>query len=254
VQLERRKASASGKFARLALDLPFGRLTGIAAGPQDGPPVLAVHGWNSQAEFFQPLLSAVIRQGLRVYAFDMPAHGQTRDVNPDKATSTLVEWVETLIAATGALDVPAWRGMIAHSFGGLAASFAMGPRPWGGLPPLKAASLALIAGASGMETVIRSYAAADGTSDAGVADIVRGVEAATDSPLAGLSIRSVVSALPPRLFVVHDPADEVARLSDLREELAQHPLVGELLRAGAGHDGILFQLDVGRAVAKFVAA
>lgn len=253
MQLERRKASA-GKFARLALDLPFGRLTGIAAGPEDGPPVLAVHGWNSQAEFFQPLLLACIRQGLRVYAFDMPAHGQTRDANPLKPTSTLVEWVETLIAATAALGVREWRCIVAHSFGGLAAGFAMGPRPWGGLPPVRAASLALIAGASGMPTVIQSYAAADGTARADVADIVRGVEAATDAPLAALSIRAVAASLPPRVLLIHDPADAIARLSDLRGELAARPAAEELLRPGAGHDGILFQLDVGRAVAKFASA
>ena len=51
VQLERRKAPST-KFERLALDLPFGRLVGFAAGPADGPPVLFVHGWNAQAEFF----------------------------------------------------------------------------------------------------------------------------------------------------------------------------------------------------------
>src|SRR5512142_2496900 len=98
-KLARRKAAA-GRFARLALDLSFGRLVGIAGGPEDGPPVLLVHGWNSQAEFFQPMLSACVRQGLRVYAFDMPAHAQTRDANPSKPTSTLPEWVETLIEAT----------------------------------------------------------------------------------------------------------------------------------------------------------
>jgi pimeloyl-ACP methyl ester carboxylesterase len=253
VQLERRKASAAGRFARIALDLPFGRLTGLVAGPQDGPPVLAVHGWNSQAEFFQPLLSACIRQGLRVYAFDMPAHGQTRDANPHRATSTLVEWVETLIAATAALQVAQWRCVIAHSFGGLAASFAMGARPWGGLPPVQASSLALIAGASGMPTVIQSYAAADSTSDADVADIVQGVEAATGAPLAALSIRAVAASLPARRFLAHDPADAIARLADLRAELAAYPPGEELLRPGAGHDGILFQLDVGRAVAKLAA-
>lgn len=249
VQLERRKASSS-RFEALSLDLPFGRLAGIAAGPKDGPPVLAVHGWNSQAEFFQPLILALIRQGLRVYAFDMPAHGQTREANP-KPTSTLVEWVETLIAATAALGVAQWQCIVAHSFGGLAAGFALGPRPWPGLPAAKAKSLALIAGAAGMPSVIASYAAGLGTSADDVADIVRGVEAATSSPLAGLTLAAVAPALPDRILLVHDPADEIARPADLKAVLAARPPSEELLRPGAGHDGILFQLEVGRAVAKF---
>jgi len=252
VQLERRKAP-SAKFERLTLDLPFGRLVGLVAGPADGPPALAVHGWNSQAEFFLPLLSACARQGLRIYAFDMPAHGQTRDANPHKPTSTLVEWVETLIAATGALGVSHWRAVIAHSFGGLAACFAMGPRPWGGALPMKAASLVLIAGAAGMPSVIDSYAAAMASGEAEIADIVAGVEAATDAKLPALTIAAVAANLPERLLLIHDPADEIAPLADLKSALAAHPPSEELLRPGAGHDAILFQLEVGRAAAKFAA-
>ncbi len=52
---------------------------------------------------------------------------------------------------------------------------------------------------------------------------------------------------------MHDPQDEVARLADLKYELARHPASDELIRPRAGHDGILFQLEVGRAVAKFAA-
>jgi len=253
VQLERRKASA-GKFARIALDLPFGRLTGIAGGPEDGPPVLLVHGWNSQAEFFQPLLSACVRQGLRVYAFDMPAHGQTREANPHKPASTLVEWVETLIDASRALNVAGWKCIIAHSFGGLAAGYALGARPWAGQPPTKAQSLVLLAGAAGMPTVIDSYARSTGAPESDIEDIRAGVVAACHVPLPQITVAAVADALPPRILVMHDPADDVARLADLKAVLAAHPPSEEILRPGAGHDGILFQLDVFRAVSKFASA
>ena len=253
VQLERRKAAA-GRFARLALDLSFGRLVGIAGGPEGGPPVLLVHGWNSQAEFFQPMLSACVRQGLRVYAFDMPAHAQTRDANPSKPTSTLPEWVETLIEATRALRIAEWRCIIAHSFGGLAACYALGKRPWAGQPAAKARSLVLLAGAAGMPTVIDSYARSNNTPDADVADIRAGVSAACDVPLSGITIAAVASSLPDRLLLMHDPADDIARLADLKAVLAAHPPSEEILKPGAGHDGILFQLDVFRTVAKFAAA
>jgi len=252
VPLERRKQSVA-KAERIELSLPFGTLIGFAAGPADGPPVLLVHGWNSQAAFLVPLVSACARQGLRVYAFDMPAHGLTRDANPDKPTSTMVEWVETLIAATTALGVARWQSVLAHSFGALASCFAMGTRPWGGLPAMTADSLVLIAGASGMPTVVESYAAAVPSSDAEIADIVQGVERATTAAIAALTIAAVVDALPQRLMLIHDPLDEVTQLADIRSALARHPLWSEMLREGAGHDAILFQLEPGRAAAKFAA-
>jgi pimeloyl-ACP methyl ester carboxylesterase len=252
VQLERRKA-ASTKFERITLELPFGRLVGVVAGPPDGPPVLAVHGWNSQAEFFLPLLQACARQGLRVHAFDMPAHGQTRDANPHKPSSTLVEWVETLIALSRSLGISQWQSVVAHSFGALAASFAIGQRPWSVTQPMKTHSLSMIAGASGMPTVIDSYAAGNATSPEDVRNIVEGVEAATLSSLPSLAIRAVARQLPERILIVHDLADEIAKLADLKTELVERASADELLRPGAGHDGILFQLEVGRAVAKFAA-
>jgi pimeloyl-ACP methyl ester carboxylesterase len=252
VQLERRKP-ASTKFERLALDLPFGRLVGVVAGPQDGSPVLAVHGWNSQAEFFLPLILACARQGLRIHAFDMPAHGQTREANPHKPSSTLVEWVETLIALSDSLAIAHWRSVVAHSFGALAASFAIGQRPWSATQQMKTHSLSMIAGASGMPTVIESYAAGNATSPGDVRNIIEGVEAATCASLPTLAIGAVAHQLPREILIVHDPADEIAKLSDLRAELAGRPPGEELLRPAAGHDGILFQLEVGRAVAKFAA-
>ncbi|HEY0301694.1 MAG TPA: hypothetical protein VGC36_10190, partial [Rhizomicrobium sp.] len=146
-----------------------------------------------------------------------------------------------------------WQGIVAHSFGALAVSFALGPRPWPGGPPFEAGSLAFLAGAAGMPTVIESYAAAMKSSEAEIADIVRGVEDATTAPLAALAIGAVAPLLPDRILLVHDPEDEIARLADLKSELKTHPASDELLRPRAGHDGILFQLEVGRAVAKFIA-
>lgn len=249
--LERRKAPPD-RLERLLLDLPFGRLAGFAAGPADGPPVLIVHGWNARADFLLPLLSACARQNLRAYAFDMPAHGATREANPAKPTSTMVEWVETLIAATAALGVARWKGVIAHSFGALASCFALAPRPWPGEAAMAADSLVLIAAAAGMPTVIESYRSQVEVSAEALADIVAGVEGVTATPLAGLTIRAVANALPQRLLVVHDPADTMTRLADIRAELAAHATREELLRDGAGHDAILFQPDTLRAAARFV--
>ena len=245
--LERSKGST--KFERVMLALPHYSLSALVAGPADGPPALAVHGWGSQAEFFLPLINACVRQGLRVYSPDMPAHGRTRDANPGRNSSTLVEWTETLLAIGPHLGIAEWSAVIAHSFGGLASCFAIGPRPWSQTPQLRTRALSMIAGSSGMPAIIDTYAEGNASSKEDVADIVHGVEACTEAPLAELAIRAVADRLPDRTQLVHDPDDPVARLSDLKAQLTKpHE---ELLRPGAGHDGILFQLEVGRAVSRF---
>lgn len=246
--LERIKAGST-KFERVILDLPHYSLSAIAAGPTDGAPVLAVHGWGSQTEFMLPLINACVRQGLRVYAADMPAHGRTRDANPGRTTSTLVEWTETLLAIGPHLRISEWSAVIAHSFGGLASCFAIGPRPWSQTPPLRTQALSMIAGSSGMPAIIDTYADTNSSSKEDVADIVLGVETCTNAPLAELTIRAVADRLPERTQIVHDPDDATAKLSDLKTQLTTpHE---ELLRLGAGHDGIIFQLEVGRAVSRF---
>lgn len=241
------------KFERVALDTDAGQLLGIVAGAADGPPVLAVHGWGSEVDLFAPLIHSCTRRGLRVYAFDMPVHGLTRGANPNKHTSTLAEWTETLLALPRLLGIEEWQSVIAHSFGGLASAFAIGPRPWSGSPPLRTKTLSLIASSSGMPAVIDAYAVANACSPADVLDIIRGVEAAACAALPTLTIGAIVDHLPGRILLAHDPQDSVASLDALRTQLAAHPHHEELLRPGAGHDGILLQLEVGRTVAQFAA-
>lgn len=42
-----------------------------------GPQVLVVHGWESSAARLEGLLHALIANGFRAIAFDMPAHGNS---------------------------------------------------------------------------------------------------------------------------------------------------------------------------------
>ena len=106
-----------------------------------------------------------------------------------------------------------------------------------------------------MPTVIESYAAGNATSAAGVANIIEGVERATSAPLGALAIGAVAAQLPDRILLAHDPDDAIAKLSDLSGP--KTGIASGKRRTPAPrrqrHDGILFQLEVGRAVAKFAA-
>ncbi|MGG1909502.1 alpha/beta hydrolase [Microbacterium sp. NRRL B-14842] len=80
-----------------------------------GPPtVLLLHGWRGRASQFAPLVRELVAEGLRVVAFDAPAHGSSGGRRTD-----IRDWVEA------AQELEHTHGpfsaLIGHSFGGLAA-------------------------------------------------------------------------------------------------------------------------------------
>lgn len=79
----------------------------------EGPTVLLVHGWSSHAAHMAGFVDPLLERGLRVVAFDGPAHGRT----PGERTD--------IFELRGALLAVADRrgplhGAVAHSLGGLA--------------------------------------------------------------------------------------------------------------------------------------
>jgi pimeloyl-ACP methyl ester carboxylesterase len=79
-------------------------------GPRSGT-VLLVHGWTSEAAFMTAFIEPLRRTGLRVVAFDFPAHGHS----PGRRTN-LAECARAMLGVAehfGPVDVA-----VAHSFGG----------------------------------------------------------------------------------------------------------------------------------------
>ena len=74
------------------------------------PTVLVVHGWFSHAARMAYIVQALHARGLRVVAFDAPAHGRSQGVQAD-----VHAFRDAIRAVIGALG-PA-QGVLAHSFG-----------------------------------------------------------------------------------------------------------------------------------------
>lgn len=55
---------------------PLERLHAVVTGPEDAPPLLALHGWGSSAALMAPA-AAVAESGFRVRTLDLPGHGLT---------------------------------------------------------------------------------------------------------------------------------------------------------------------------------
>jgi len=80
--------------------------------PGTGPTVLVVHGWISNAARMADVIRALLARGLRVVAFDAPAHGRSRGSQVD------LHGFRDAIAAVDRRLGP-FHGVLAHSFGAL---------------------------------------------------------------------------------------------------------------------------------------
>ena len=104
---------ASGKSQRL--DVPTGTLEVYdwpGAAPAS-PSVLIVHGWIAHAARMADLISALRAQGMRVVAFDAPAHGRSSGHQADMHAFRGA--IQAVIESHGPVQ-----GVIAHSFGAFA--------------------------------------------------------------------------------------------------------------------------------------
>jgi len=62
-------------FEEVRLSLPHLEVAAHLYGPDDGKPVIALHGWLDNAATFSRLAPRL--QGLRIVALDLPGHGHS---------------------------------------------------------------------------------------------------------------------------------------------------------------------------------
>lgn len=95
------------------VDIPGLRLAGLAWGPEDGTPVLALHGWLDNAGSFAriaPLLS-----GVRLVALDLAGHGHS-EARHTSASYSFIDWIPDIYYAQEALGWPHC-ALLGHSLG-----------------------------------------------------------------------------------------------------------------------------------------
>ncbi|MBL4846950.1 MAG: alpha/beta fold hydrolase [Planctomycetes bacterium] len=109
----------------LTLEIPGLTLQALAWGPEDGTPVLAVHGWLDNAASFEPIAAHL--GGFRLVAIDLPGHGHS-DHRPPGTPYHFVVWVVDVAAAADALG---WEqfSLLGHSMGAGITSLLAGTIP-----------------------------------------------------------------------------------------------------------------------------
>jgi YrbI family 3-deoxy-D-manno-octulosonate 8-phosphate phosphatase len=109
----------------MTLDIPGLTLSGLAWGPADGKPLLAIHGWLDNGASYARL--APLLEGYRVVALDLPGHGRS-DHRAPGVPYHFVDWVVDVGSAADALGWDRFT-LIGHSMGAGVASLVAGTFP-----------------------------------------------------------------------------------------------------------------------------
>ncbi|UVE19279.1 alpha/beta fold hydrolase [Pseudomonas sp. LS44] len=115
----------SMQVEEVRLSLPHIELAAHISGPEDGLPVLAVHGWMDNAMSFARLIPKL--HGLRIVAVDLAGHGYS-DHRPPGASYLIWEYVADILQVA---DQFGWErfSLLGHSMGAIVSTLLTGTMP-----------------------------------------------------------------------------------------------------------------------------
>jgi alpha-beta hydrolase superfamily lysophospholipase len=205
--------------------------------------ILLVHGWRGRASQFAALVQHLMDPTRTIVAFDAPGNGAA----PGSRTNVF-DYV-ALIRAVAA-DAEPLEAIVGHSFGVLAMFTAL-------REGLRADAIVSIAGVSGFDYTVESFAAALALPPRVTARLRRRIERELFSGDAGFwqRYRSEVDPTDRTpLLVIHDQGDRAVNASESAWIRDAHlgPL-RELTTTGLGHTRILSHPSVMDAIVSFVA-
>lgn len=112
-------------FEEVRLSLPHLEVAAHLYGPDDGKPVIALHGWLDNAATFSRLAPRL--QGLRIVALDLPGHGHS-DHRPIGAGYNIWDYVHDVLQVAEQFG---WQrfSLLGHSMGAIVSVLLAGALP-----------------------------------------------------------------------------------------------------------------------------
>lgn len=205
-----------------------------------GPIVLLAHGWEGRASQMGGFVAPLVERGYRVVAVDAPAHG----ASPGRRSS-VIQFAAALRSVAGALGEV--HGIVAHSFGAAAVSWALR----GGLA---ARRLVFIAPPGDLEEYLQLFVRLFGVGEASRARMLQRMERRFGVDWEEIRYATVRPV--PRgsaLLVVQDRVDAESPLVNAAAVVAAWPGSRLYLTEGLGHRRILRDPEVIAVAADFLA-
>ncbi len=215
--------------------------------PDEAPrgTVLLVHGWTSEAAFMTAFIEPLRRSGLRVVAFDFPAHGYSsgRRTNLAHCARAMLGVAEHY----GPIDA-----VVAHSFGGFVSLLVAE-----GGPPLPRAHpigrLVLLACPNRLSDVTRNFGAQLGLSEAAQRVYEHHLERVGHRPVATFSSGELLRKIGVPALIIHAIDDREVPFRNAEEIATACPTARLVAFEGLGHRTILYAPPVVRVVMKELA-
>jgi Lysophospholipase len=203
-----------------------------------GPTVVLVHGWGSRAGRFSGLARALAKGGLRVVAYDGPAHG-----NSTGRLASLPEFGRAL-GAVGRTVGPV-HGLVGHSLGGAAAMLAL-------RDGLEAERVVLVATPADVVRYSTAFANHLRLSTSTRIALRRNLETRLKTRWDELDLPAIARSLRTPVLVLHDRDDEDVPFSQGEELARAWPGARLALTSGLGHRAILRDPAVVRRTVAFL--
>jgi pimeloyl-ACP methyl ester carboxylesterase len=221
VRDEERAVLARGEV--FALTAGGQRVVGRAWG--EGPTVLLVHGWGGHSGQMTTLVDPIVAAGFRAVAIDLPGHGESAG-----RVSSVVHFAAAL-ARAAALFGPV-HGLVAHSFGAAASTYALSSG-------LAAGRVVFFSPPARFESFWKRFRVGAGLSDEMMQRMLHEAEGWLKIRFDGLSPIDLASRMTAPLLVFHDPEDRETSFEE-GAELARRWPGAELRRVEKlGHLRIL---------------
>ncbi|WP_421996124.1 alpha/beta hydrolase [Reyranella sp.] len=206
----------------------------------EGPPVLLVHGFEGHRAQFAAILAALRQRGLAAVALDVPAHGES--AGEELTAVKFIAAIDRALAALGPLPA-----VVGHSMGGAMSLYALARR--GG-----AGRAVLIAAPSSLKRELQRFATAVGLSPRGARAFIASVERHVGQPAADFDVRHLVGRIDLPLLLIHDQDDRRVPVVEAARAAHALPDAELMITRGLGHNRLLGDPVVVRAVVDFVAA
>jgi len=202
--------------------------------------VLLVHGWTSEAAFMTAFIEPLRRSGLRVVAFDFPAHG----FSPGRRTN-LADCARAMRAVCDHYG-PIYAA-VAHSFGGFVSLLvAEGGPPLQRVTPIE--RFVLLACPNRLAGVTRDFGGQLGLGARAQRVYEHHLERVGHRPVATFSAAALLSKVGAPALIVHGRDDREVPFRNAEEIVAACPNARLMSFEGMGHRTILYAPPVFRAV------